>query len=63
MRPQLPTLRSPLTVMQLASEMGRLYDIEKLTFFRACECYEELELPVNWTPTLSSSSTASPVSA
>ena len=29
--------------MQLASEMGRLYDIEKLTFFRACECYEELE--------------------
>ena len=43
MRPQLPTLRSPLTVMQLASEMGRLYDIEKLTFFRACECYEELE--------------------
>ena len=23
--------------------MGRLYDIEKLTFFRACECYEELE--------------------
>ena len=43
MRPQLPTLRSPLTVMQLASEMGRLYDIEKLTLFRACECYEELE--------------------
>ena len=43
MRPQLPTLRSPITVMQLASEMGRLYDIEKLTFFRACECYEELE--------------------
>ena len=29
--------------MQLASEMGRMYDIEKLTFFRACECYEELE--------------------
>ena len=29
MRPQLPTLRSPLTVMQLASEMGRMYDIEK----------------------------------
>ena len=43
MRPQLPTLRSPLTVMQLASEMGRMYDIEKLTLFRACECYEELE--------------------
>lgn len=43
MRPQLPTLRSPLTVMQLASEMGRLYDIEKLTFFRVCECCEELE--------------------
>ena len=43
MRPQLPTLRSPIKVMQLASEMGRLYDIEKLTFFRACECYEELE--------------------
>ena len=29
--------------MQLASEMGRMYDIEKLTLFRACECYEELE--------------------
>ena len=43
MRPQLPTLRSPLTVMQLASEMGRMYDIEKLTLFRACECYEELK--------------------
>ena len=36
-------IRDRLTVMQLASEMGRLYDIEKLTFFRACECYEELE--------------------
>lgn len=43
MRPQLPTLRSPLTVMQLASDMGRMYDIEKLTMFRACECYEALE--------------------
>ena len=29
--------------MLLVCEMGRLYDIEKLTFFRACECYEELE--------------------
>ena len=43
MRPQLPTLRSPLTVMQLASEMGRTYDIERLTMFRSFECYEALE--------------------
>ena len=43
MRPTLPTLRSPLTVMELASDMGRMYDIEKLTMFRSCECYEALE--------------------
>lgn len=43
MRPQLATLRSPLTVMQLASEMDRMYDIERLTMFRASECYEALE--------------------
>lgn len=43
MRPQLATLRSPLTVMELASKMGRIYDIEKLTMFRASECYEALE--------------------
>ena len=43
MRPRLPALSSPQRVMELASEMGRLYDIEKLTMFRACECYEALE--------------------
>ena len=43
MRPRLPALSSPQKVMELASEMGRLYDIEKLTLFRACECYEALE--------------------
>lgn len=43
MRPRLPALSSPQRVMELASEMGRLYDIEKLTLFRACECYEALE--------------------
>ena len=43
MRPQLPTLRSPQTVMELAGQMNRMYDIEKLTMFRAAECYEALE--------------------
>jgi len=42
MRPQLATLRSPLKVMELASDMGRVYDIEKLTLFRSFECYEAL---------------------
>lgn len=35
MRPEMPNLRSPGTVMKLAQENGRLYDIEKLTMFTA----------------------------
>ena len=41
--PELPTLASPATVMKLANEMGRLYDIERLTFFKASERFEWLQ--------------------
>lgn len=40
--PDLPTLASSATVMKLANEMGRLYDIERLTFFKASERFEWL---------------------
>ena len=39
MRPEMPNLRSPGTVMKLAQETGRLYDIEKLTMFTAPEIF------------------------
>lgn len=39
MRPETPNLRSPGTVMKLAQETGRLYDIEKLTMFTAPELF------------------------
>lgn len=39
MRPEMPNLRSPGTVMKLAQETGRLYDIEKLTMFTAPELF------------------------
>lgn len=42
MRPQGPTLTSPLTVMKLARELGRLYDIEYITLFNASEAFCEL---------------------
>ena len=42
MRPQMPTLRSPLTVMKLAREMDRLYDIEHITLFKASEAFQRL---------------------
>ena len=38
----LTTISSPATVMKLANEMGRLYDIERLTFFKASERFEWL---------------------
>ena len=42
MRPQMPTLRSPMAVLKLARELGRLYDIERLTVFKASEVFQDL---------------------
>ena len=42
MRPQMPTLRSPLAVLKLARELGRLYDVEHLTIFKASEAFQDL---------------------
>ena len=42
MRPRMPTLRSPLAVLKLARELGRLYDIERLTVFKASETFRDL---------------------
>ena len=42
MRPQMPTLRSPLAVLKLARELGRLYDVEHLTIFKASEAFRDL---------------------
>ena len=42
MRSNLPTLRSPATIMKTAREQGALYEIEKLTFFKALESFETL---------------------
>ena len=42
MRPQMPTLRSPLAVLKLARELGRLYDVEHLTIFKASETFRDL---------------------
>lgn len=42
MRPRMPTLRSPLAVLKLARELGRLYDIERLTIFKASETFQDL---------------------
>ena len=42
MRPQMPTLRSPLAVLKLARELGRLYDVEHLTIFKASETFRNL---------------------
>ena len=44
MRPEMPTLRSPLTVMKLAREMDRLYDIEYITLFKASRAFENLQV-------------------
>ena len=42
MRVNLPTLRSPDTVLRLAKEEGCMHDIECITMFRATECYRAL---------------------
>ena len=42
MRSDLPTLRSPATIMKLAREQGALYEIEKLTFKKSLETFAEL---------------------
>lgn len=43
MRSNLPTLRSPATIMKLAREQGALYEIERITFFKASETFEQLQ--------------------
>ena len=42
MRSDLPTLRSPATIMKLAREQGALYEIEKLTFNKSLETFDQL---------------------
>lgn len=42
MRVNLPTLRSPETVLRLAKEEGHMHDIECITLFRSTECYQGL---------------------
>lgn len=42
MRVNYPTLRSPETVIALAKEEGHMHDIERITLFRATECYQAL---------------------
>ena len=42
MRSDLPTLRSPATIMKLAREQGALYEIERITFTKALETFESL---------------------
>ena len=42
MRVDMPTLRSPDAVLQLARREGRLRDIERLTWFTACGAYQAL---------------------
>ncbi len=42
MRVNFPTLRSPETVLAFAKEEGRMRDIERITVFRATECYKAL---------------------
>ena len=42
MRSNLPTLRSPATIMKLAREQGALYEIERITFTKALETFDSL---------------------
>ena len=42
MRSDLPTLRSPATIMKLAREQGALCEIERLTFFKSLENFDHL---------------------
>ncbi|HHX61113.1 MAG TPA: bifunctional diguanylate cyclase/phosphodiesterase, partial [Epulopiscium sp.] len=41
MRPQTKKLSSPLDVIRLAQSQSKLYEIERLTWFKAMECFEE----------------------
>ena len=42
MRSDLPTLRSPATIMKLAREQGALYEIERITFTKTLETFDSL---------------------
>ncbi len=42
MRSDIPSLRSPATIMKLAREQGALYEIERLTFFKSLETFDGL---------------------
>ncbi len=42
MRSDIPSLRSPATIMKLAREQGALYEIERLTFFKSLETFNGL---------------------
>lgn len=42
MRVNMPLLRSPETIMKLAHEENRLYDIEHLTLFKGTQTFEHL---------------------
>lgn len=42
MRVNYPALRSPETVLAFAREEGCMHDIERITMFRATECYQKL---------------------
>ena len=43
MRIDMPLLSSPLTVMKLAREMDKLYEVERLTAFKACGTFEMMQ--------------------
>ena len=42
MRSDIPSLRSPATIMKMAREQGALYEIERLTFFKSLETFNGL---------------------
>ena len=42
MRSDIPSLRSPATIMKLAREQGALYEIERLTFVKSLETFDSL---------------------
>ena len=42
MRSDIPSLRSPATIMKLAREQGALYEIERLTFAKSLETFQGL---------------------
>lgn len=41
MRPQVGLIKSPLDFIRLAQSQARLYDVERITFFKAMEAYVE----------------------